>query len=105
MSTLLLFCYDCSVYLCYTEAHKYAGFHYIDFCISQTVRAFRYLVEVSYCTYHVLFWGYSRLWGQQLLWGSNHSGHDTVVERCFLLSGLLQDLGIQMFREGRDQIK
>lgn len=56
---------------------------------------------MGYCTYHVLFLWYSRLWGQQLLWGSNHSGHDTVVERCFLLSGLFQDLGRQRFRENR----
>lgn len=48
---------------------------------------------LAHSSYHVLLWGCDWLWGQQLFGGSNYSRHDAVMERCFLFSGLFQDLG------------
>lgn len=48
---------------------------------------------LAHASYHVLLWRGGWLREQQLFGGSNHSGHDTVMERRFLLGGLFQDLG------------
>lgn len=58
----------------------------------------RSLETRSYCSYHVLLWWHDGGWRQQLLWGSNHSGHDTVVECSFFLSSFLQGLFGQINR-------